>query len=148
MTGEAWPRCDDRWSACVSPWSLVEASGRYEREVSEVLEEADLIVHPLNPLRVRRFAQLKGPLAKTDSLYARTIAQFARAHPQEPQLRRYPPRERLAEHLVVRRHTQERILDRIYQLEHLRDRSLRRLVMTRKASMERTLAKLSSAWST
>ncbi|MEA2804387.1 MAG: transposase [Rhodospirillaceae bacterium] len=120
----------------------VEASGGYEREVSEVLEDAGLIVHRLNPLRVRRFAQLKGRLAKTDRLDARTIAEFARAHPQERQLRRDPRRERLAEHLLVRRHTQEAILDCINQLEHLRDGRLRRLVTARKASMERTLAKL------
>ena len=85
----------------------LEASGGYEREVSEVLEEAGLIVHRLNPLRVRRFAQLKGRLAKTDRLDARTIAEFARAWPQEHQLRRDPRRERLAEHLLVRRHTQK-----------------------------------------
>ena len=85
----------------------VEASGGYEREVSEVLEEAGLIVHRLNPLRVRRFAQLKGRLAKTDRLDARTIAEFARTWPQEHQLRRDPRRERLAEHLLVRRHTQD-----------------------------------------
>ena len=120
----------------------VEASGGYEREVSEVLEEAGLIVHRLNPLRVRRFAQLKGRLAKTDRLDARTIAEFARTWPQEHQLRRDPRRERLAEHLLVRRHTQDAILDCINQLEHLRDGRLRRLVMARKASMERTLARL------
>ena len=68
----------------------VEASGGYEREVSDVLEEAGLIVHRLNPLRVRRFAQLKGRLAKTDRLDARTIAEFARTWPQEHQLRRDP----------------------------------------------------------
>ena len=94
----------------------VEASGCYEREVSEVLEDAVLIVHRLNPLRVRRFAQLKGRLAKTDRLDARTIAEFARTWPQERQLRRYPRRQRLAEHLLVRRHTQYTILYCIYQL--------------------------------
>lgn len=120
----------------------VEASGGYEREVSEVLEEAGLIVHRLNPLRVRRFAQLKGRLAKTDRLDARTIAEFASAHPQERQPRRDPRRERLAEHLLVRRHTQDAILDCINQLEHLRDGELRRLVTARRTSMERALAKL------
>ncbi len=120
----------------------VEASGGYEREVSEVLEEAGLIVHRLNPLRVRRFAQLKGRLAKTDRLDARTIAEFACAYPQERQLRRDPRRERLAEHLLVRRHTQEAILDCINQLEHLRDGQLRRLVTARKASLERVRDKL------
>jgi len=118
----------------------VEASGGYEREVSEVLEEAGLIVHRLNPLRVHRFAQLKGRLAKTDRLDARTIAEFACAYPQERQPRRDPRRERLAEHLLVRRHTQEAILDCINQLEHLRDKQLRRLILARKTSMERTLA--------
>ena len=117
----------------------VEASGGYEREVNDVLEEAGLIVHRLNPLRVRRFAQLKRRLAKTDRLYARTIAEFARTWPQEHQLRRDPRRERLAEHLLVRRHTQQAILDCINQLEHLRDGRLRRLVAARKASMERRL---------
>src|SRR4029077_3991042 len=120
----------------------VEARGGYEREVSDVLEEAGLIVHRLNPLRVRRFAQLKGRLAKTDRLDARTIAEFARTWPQEHQLRRDPRRERLAEHLLVRRHTQDAILDCINQLEHLRDGRLRRLVTARKASMARTLARL------
>lgn len=120
----------------------VEASGGYEREVSEVLEEAGLIVHRLNPLRVRRFAQLKGRLAKTDRLDACTIAEFASAHPQERQPRRDPRRERLAEHLLVRRHTQDAILDCINQLEHLRDGELRRLVTARRTSMERALAKL------
>lgn len=120
----------------------VEASGGYEREVSDVLEEAGLIVHRLNPLRVRRFAQLKGRLAKTDRLDARTIAEFACAHPQEQQLRRDPRRERLAEHLLVRRHTQDAIVDCINQLEHLRDGPLRRLVTARKASLERVRDKL------
>ncbi len=120
----------------------VEASGGYEREVSEVLEEAGLIVHRLNPLRVRRFAQLKGRLAKTDRLDARTIAEFACTYPQERQPRRDPRRERLAEHLLVRRHTQDAILDCINQLEHLRDGQLRRIVAARRASLERLRDKL------
>ena len=70
------------------------------------------------------------------------IAEFARTWPQEHQLRRDPRRERLAEHLLVRRHTQQAILDCINQLEHLRDGRLRRLVAARKASMERALARL------
>ena len=115
----------------------VEASGGYERQVSEVLEEAGLVVVRLNPLRVRRFAELRGRLAKTDRLDARTIAEFARAYPQERRWPRDPRRERLAEHLQVRRHTQEVIVDCINQLEHLRDSQLRRLVLARKTSMER-----------
>jgi transposase len=120
----------------------VEASGGYERQVSEVLEEAGLVVVRLNPLRVRRFAELRGRLAKTDRLDARTIAEFARAYPQDRPIKRDPRRERLAEHLLVRRHTQEVIVDCINQLEHLRDARLRRLVLARKASMERLCDRL------
>jgi transposase len=120
--------------------AAVEASGGYEREVSAVLEDAGLVIHRLNPLRVRRFAQLRGRLAKTDRLDARTIAEFARAYPQDRQLRRDPRRDRLAEHLLVRRHLQDGIVDCINQLEHLRDSRLRRLIVTRKAALERTLA--------
>lgn len=120
----------------------LEASGGYERQVSEILEEAGMMVHRLNPLRVRRFAELRGRLAKTDRLDARTIAEFARAYPQERQMVRDARRDCLAEHLLVRRHTQDSIVDCINQLEHLRDGRLRRVVTTRKASLERTLATL------
>jgi len=122
--------------------AAVEASGGYEREVSEILEEAGLIVHRLNPLRVRRFAEMRGRLAKTDRIDARTIAEFARAYPQEHQLARDPRRDRLGEHLLVRRHTQDAITDCINQLEHLRDGRLRRLMTARKAALERALAAL------
>jgi transposase len=120
----------------------LEASGGYERQVSEVLEDAGVMVHRLNPLRVRRFAELRGRLAKTDRLDARTIAEFARAYPQERQIGRDARRDCLAEHLLVRRHTQDTIVDCINQLEHLRDGRLRRLVTARKASLEKALATL------
>jgi transposase len=120
----------------------LEASGGYEREVGDLLEEAGLVIHRLNPLRVRRFAELRGRLAKTDRLDARTIAEFARAYPQDHQLPRDPRRDRLAEHLLVRRHAQDGITDCLNQLEHLRDRGLRRLVTARKAALERAVATL------
>ena len=122
--------------------AAVEASGGYERKVSDVLEDAGLVVHRLNPLRVHRFAELRGRLAKTDRLDARTIAEFTRAYPEDHQLRRDPRRDCLAEHLLVRRHTQDTITNCINQLEHLRDSRLRRLVTARKAALERSLASL------
>jgi transposase len=122
--------------------AAVEASGGYERGVSEVLEEAGILVRRLNPLRVRRFAELKGRLAKTDRLDARTIAEFARDFPGERHCPRDPRRERLAEHLLVRRHTQDAIVECTNQLEHLRDAALRRLVLTRQAALKRACDKL------
>jgi len=115
----------------------LEASGGYERRASEVLEEAGIVVRRLNPLRVRRFAELRGRLAKTDRLDARTIAEFARAYPEERHCPRDRRRERLAEHLLVRRHAQDAIVDCINQLEHLRDARLRRLILGRQAALKR-----------
>lgn len=120
----------------------LEASGGYERRVREVLEDAGIVVRRLNPLRVRRFAELKGRLAKTDRLDARTIAEFARDYPEERQCPRDPRRERLAEHLLVRRHTQDAIVDCTNQLEHLRDVQMRRLILGRQAALKRVCAKL------
>jgi transposase len=120
----------------------LEASGGYERRVSEALEEMGLVVRRLNPLRVRRFAELRGRLAKTDRLDARTIAEFARAYPEERQRPRDARRERLAEHLLVRRHAQDAIVDCINQLEHLRDAQLRRLILGRQATLKRLCDRL------
>lgn len=132
-----------RWlSALGVAVAALEASGGYERKIVEALEEAGLVVYQLNPLRVRRFAELRGRLAKTDRLDARTIAEFAHAWPPQQRARRDRRRDGLAEHLLVRRHTQDAIVDCIQQLEHLRDGRLRRLVTARKASLERTLASL------
>ena len=123
--------------------AAVEASGGYEREVSEVLEDAGLIVHRLNPLRVRRFARTEGSAGQDRPSrcphHCRIRPRLAAGAPAQG---RSPARASAAEHLLVRRHTQQAILDCINQLEHLRDGRLRRLVAARKASMERALARL------
>jgi transposase len=56
----------------------LEATGGYERTLMHALIDAGLPVVRLNPLRVRRFAQSRGLLAKTDAIDARVIADFAR----------------------------------------------------------------------
>ena len=67
----------------------VEASGGYEREVIDTLQASDFAVALLNPLRVRRFAQAKGRLAKNDRVDASTVAQFTAM-----MLEREPPQRR------------------------------------------------------
>ncbi len=64
----------------VAPPRLIalEATGGYERTLMHALIDAKLPVVRLNPLRVRRFAQSRGILAKTDAIDARVIADFAR----------------------------------------------------------------------
>lgn len=56
----------------------MEATGGYERTLMHALIDAKLPVVRINPLRVRRFAQSRGILAKTDAIDARVIADFAR----------------------------------------------------------------------
>jgi transposase len=56
----------------------LEATGGYERKLLYALVDAKLPVVCLNPLRVRRFAQSRGILAKTDAIDAGVIADFAR----------------------------------------------------------------------
>ena len=58
----------------------VEATGGYERSLVKGLLKADLPVVVVNPLRVRRFAQSRGVLAKTDKIDAAVLADFARGN--------------------------------------------------------------------
>lgn len=55
----------------------LEASGGYEIDITQALRESGATVLVLNPKRVRDFARSKGLLAKTDTLDAQVIAEFA-----------------------------------------------------------------------
>jgi len=57
---------------------VVEATGGYERTLVHALLAAGLPVARVNPLHVRRFAQSRGLIAKTDALDAAVLADFAR----------------------------------------------------------------------
>ena len=67
----------------------VEATGGYERLLVRSLQDAGLPVARVNPLRVRRYAQGRGVLAKTDSIDAQVLADFARDNADR--LRPLPP---------------------------------------------------------
>ena len=58
----------------------LEATGGYEREVIAALEAAGCCVDLHNALRVRRFAQAMGRLAKNDRADAAMIARFTAAY--------------------------------------------------------------------
>lgn len=55
---------------------VVEATGRYHREVYERLHAAGFPVAVINPYRSRRFADILGRLAKTDRIDAEVLARF------------------------------------------------------------------------
>jgi transposase len=72
-----------RWLKPLSGLRAVgfEASGGYERGLLKALLDAGLPARRVNPLRVRRFAQACGLLAKNDRIDAVVIARFAATLP-------------------------------------------------------------------
>ena len=83
---------------------VVEATGGYERSLVHGLLDAGLPVVRVNPLRVRRFAQSRGILAKTDRIDARVLADFGRLNVD--QLRPMQPisdNARMLQELIARR---------------------------------------------
>lgn len=120
----------------------LEASGGYERLVIDTLEDAGFEVVLLNALRVRRFAQAKGKLAKNDEVDARTIAQFTAFMVEQAPTPRRRDLDPLIELLTVRRQLQHWITDCINQLEHIRDAGLRKIIKLRQDSFAREVKKL------
>ena len=55
---------------------VMEATGRYHRAAHVCLHQAGLPVAVVNPYRSRRFADVLGRLAKTDTIDAETLARF------------------------------------------------------------------------
>lgn len=56
---------------------VVEATGRYEHPLVFACDRANLPIVVVNPIKVRRYAQAIGVLAKTDKVDAAVIASFA-----------------------------------------------------------------------
>jgi len=81
----------------------MEATGRYHRAVHQSLHARGIEVVLANPLRMRRFAQALGLLAKTDTIDAGVLAAYGTAFLDLPAT---PPREaffdQLADLLVLR----------------------------------------------
>jgi transposase len=120
----------------------IEASGGYERSVLDWLQAQGFEVLLLNPLRVRRFAQAKGRLAKNDHADARAIAQFVSVMIDAPQAARRRDLDPLVEHLTMRRQVLDWRTDCANQLEHLQDARLRKIIERQQASFDRDLAML------
>ena len=121
----------------------MEASGGYERSVAQRLRDAGVIVRRLNPLRVRRFAEARGRLAKNDRVDSETIARFAETFaPEYEPLEPDPQRDAVREHLLLRTQILGRITETVNQLEHLQDKALRRLVMAQQRMLQRTVKQI------
>jgi len=108
----------------------LEASGGYEREALAALLGAGLAARRLNPLRVRRFAQSCGFLAKNDRLDAEAIARFLAAVPQR-EAEHDPAAAALAELVTARRQLCDELTRCINQAEHATQTVVRRLAARR-----------------
>ena len=81
---------------------VVEASGGYERPLTEALAKAGVACARVNPRQAREFARATGRLAKTDRVDAEILARMGRALDLPPTPPADPDRTRLAD-LVARR---------------------------------------------
>lgn len=75
---------------------VVEATGGYERQLVDALSAAERPVVVVNPLRVRRFAQADGTLAKTDRIDAHVLVRFGERMQPTVRTPRTPENRRLA----------------------------------------------------
>lgn len=82
--------------------AVLEASGGYERPVTEALAKAGVDCARVNPRQAREFARAMGKLAKTDRVDAEILALMGRTLPLKPTPPADPDRQRLAD-LVARR---------------------------------------------
>lgn len=113
----------------------IEPSGGYEHGVIGALLQAGLPVEMVDPWRLRQFAKSCGVLAKTDRLDAAVIARFVALMPCRP-ARRDPALEPLIELVGARHHIVEEARRYANQLEHARDRELRRVLNRRARRLE------------
>lgn len=81
---------------------VLEASGGYERPLTEALARAGTAFARVNPRQAREYARASGRLAKTDRVDAEVLARMGRALELAPTPVPEPERARLAE-LVARR---------------------------------------------
>ena len=123
----------------------LEASGGYEIEVIDALEDLGFEVVRLNAQRVRMFAKAKGRLAKNDRVDALTIAQATVILVEQLPGKRRRDLDPLIEHLTYRRQLSDWKTDCANQLEHLTDKALRDKVAAHKAALAVEIAQLDKA---
>jgi transposase len=120
----------------------LEASGGYEIEVIDALEDMNFEVVRLNAQRVRMFARAKGRLAKNDRVDAHTIAQATAILVEQLPNKRRRDLDPLIELLTYRRQLSDWKTDCANQLEHLTDKALRARTTARKAALATEIVKL------
>ncbi len=136
-TGEKWEARNDEQGRKelvqrlrkLSPTLVVlEATGGYEVELALALTDASVAVRIVNPRQVRDFAKGKGLLAKTDSLDAGILAEYAETY--RPEARSLPDEEarEMAAVLARRRQLIDMKIAEKNRLEHAKGEVRKRIV--------------------
>jgi transposase len=128
-------RCTDLQVATIG----LEASGGYEQGVARALQERGFTVRLLNALRVRRFAEALGKVAKNDKIDAGVIARFVATVPGRAFERPGRARDSLRAALTMRRQLSDQMVMVQNQAQGVTDpllcRLSRRHIATLKASI-------------
>lgn len=82
---------------------VLEATGGYEKQLAQKLDEAGIEICIVNPRQIRDFAKALGKLAKTDKIDAQVIALFAQKVQPEPRQMKSKSQTQLAELSARRR---------------------------------------------
>lgn len=122
----------------------LEASGGYERDVLTALCAAALPAHRLNALRVRRFAQGCGIMAKNDRIDAAVIARFVACVPQREAVHD-PAAAQLAELVTARRQLVEELTRCTNQTARTLHTVLKRMAVRRIARLKADILLLDKA---
>jgi transposase len=121
---------------------VLEASGGLERRVSCELAAAGLPVAVVNPRQVRQFARAHGELAKTDSIDARVLCEFARAIRPQARQPKDADTQAFADILVRRRQLVDMRVQEL-QRQHTADTpALRKSLAEHITWLDRRIAKL------
>ena len=121
---------------------VLEASGGYERPLTEALGEADVAFARVNPRQAREFARATGRLAKTDRVDAAMLAEMGRALRLEPSPLRAPERVRLADLMARRDDLSDMRRREANRLKQARDTWIRKGIMTMLRVLERRLVRV------
>lgn len=101
---------------------VMEATGRYHREAHRILHGAGLRVAVVNPYRSRRFADVMGRLAKTDTIDAEVLARFgATMRPAASE----PPADAMAQLIEVAVARRQLIASRVMLEQQLSETTLK-----------------------
>lgn len=97
---------------------VMEATGSHDRLLRQFLSQAGIAFARINPTMVRRFAQARGRLAKTDRIDARMLSEFGTLLEPQADDPPCPKRERLA---ALARRRDQLVEMRAKEFKHLKE---------------------------